>query len=214
MSQIKPILNVNSNFEYGDTTGFTEVMTGATGAFLDRQDERGNERRQVFPPLLKSRSGYVLNGRFSRRYSIASGGDLSVRMGADPTIAVAPGMIVSVGLVYRYNGAPAVFTMELRISNAAGTPVAYAFLDASKPRYVPGNEFSYQLQVGTANIDLKDVTQSPTNYWKRLGFTVEIPAEAAFMNPEMALTGPASATVLDVGEFNMQAQDSVIHAGG
>jgi hypothetical protein len=213
MAQTRPILNVNSNFERGNIDGFTEDLTSATATFLDRRDDRKNPKRAVFPAQFKA-SNYIHNGRFARRYSIASGGEVNLTMGADPTIAVDPGMVITVGLVYRYNSAPAVFAMEIRISNAAGDPIAYVFLDSARPRYVPGNPFPYQLQVGATAVDLKDVNQDPTDYWERLGFTIEIPAEAAFMNPLMALTGPASATILDVGEFSMQPLDDRIHAGG
>ncbi len=232
MSQLKPILNVNSNFERGNTDGFTENLTSATAAFLDRQEDRINPKRRVFPnmvgltepagslpayatgALLKSRSDYILNGRFSRRYSIASGGDIELIMEADPNVPVDPGMVVSVDWVYRYTGAPAVFTMEIRVSNAAAVAVGYAVLPAGAPRYVPGNEFNYVWQVAHENVNIGDTNQAPINDWQRIGFSVEIPMEAAFLTPTARLTGPASATVLDVGEFSVQALDSVVHAGG
>ncbi len=210
MSQGRLILNVNSNFERGNTNGFGETLTSAVGSFLDRQDPRSNPKRRVFPNLLKSRSDYILNGRFSRRYSIASGGDIVV---VAETIPVEPGMKVSVDLVYRYNGAPAVFTMEINGSDAVGK-IAFATLPTDAPRYVPGNQFSYSWDGTSGVVDLKDTNQNSVDYWARIGFAVEIPTGVIQMDPTLSLTGPASATVLDVGEFSVQALDSVIHAGG
>ena len=214
MSQLKPILNVNSNFERGNTDGFTEVLSvGATGSFLDRQDERGNPKRQVFTHLLKSRSDYIFNGRFSRRYSIDAAGDIELVMGADPTVAVEPGMVVAVDLVYRYDGTPAVFTMQIIASDGVTPLHAVQPAEAVVP-YSPGRPFSYIWDATPGTVDLKDPNQGPTELWTRIGFTVEIPMSVNFLNPTLALTGPASATVLDVGEFSVQALDSVIHAGG
>ena len=209
MSQLKQILNVNSNFERGNTNGFTETLTGATGSFLDRRDDRINPKRQVFTPLLKSRSDYIFNGGFSRRYSIASGGDIELVMGADPTVPVEPGMLLAVGLVYRYDDTPAVFTLDI----LAGATPLHAVPAAGEAPNTPGEPFSYTWEAAGV-ITLNDANQGPTELWTRIGFTVEIPMGVNFLNPTLALTGPASATVLDVGEFSLQALDSLIHAGG
>lgn len=216
MSQLKPILNVNSNFELADpatptvVTGFTETLSaGVTGSFLDRQDERGNPKRKVFTQLLKSRSDYIFNGRFSRRYSIVASGDIDLAMGATPTVPVAPGMVVAVGLVYRYNDTPVTFTLDI----LAGATPLHAVPAGGEAPNTPGEPFPYTWETAGV-ITLNDANQGPTELWTRIGFTVEIPPEVAFINPTLVLVGPASATVLDVGEFSVQALDSVIHAGG
>lgn len=226
MSQLKPILNVNSNFERGNTNGFTEGLTSATASFLDRRDARINPKRRAFPNiqvegtpglpayqtgnLLKSRSDYIFNGRFSRRYTIASGGDITLSADAIP---VQPGMKVSVDLVYRYNNTPAVFTMEISGSDASGK-IAYVVRPASPPRYAPGNEFVYDWQGTTGSVNLRDGNEVAQNRWTRLGFSIEIPLAVVQIDPLVSLTGPASQTLLDVGELSVQALDSVIHATG
>ena len=209
MSQLKQILNVNSNFERGNTDGFAETLTDATGSFLDRRDDRINPKRRVFTPLLKSRSDYIFNGRFSRRYSILADGDIVLAMGDDPTVPVEPGMLVAVGLVYRYDATPAIFNLDI----LAGAAPLHAVPPAGEAPNTPGEPFSYTWEAAGV-IGLRDVNQGPTELWTRIGFTVEIPMSVNFLNPTLALTGPASATVLDIGEFSVQALDSLIHAGG
>lgn len=208
MSQLKPILNVNSNFERGNTDGFTESLTGVAGAFLDRQDDRINPKRQVITPLMKSRSAYIFNGRFSRRYTIDAAGDFELAM---DTVPVEPGQLVTVGLVWRSNDVPAVFNLRLE---GGATPV---FVSPQTPGiYLPGEAFSYTWETTTDVIDLTEPTATEAlPLWQRIGFTVEIPMEAAVFDPILLVTGPAQESVFDVGEFSVQGQLlENIHAGG
>jgi hypothetical protein len=208
MAQLKPILNVNSNFERGNTDGFTESLTGVAGAFLDRRDDRINPKRRVIEPLLKSRSAYIFNGRFSRRYTIAAAGDFELQM---DTVPVEPGQIVTVGLVWRSNDVPAVFSLRLE---GGATPVFVSPQNGGI--YLPGEAFSYIWQTTTDVIDLTEPTATEAlPLWQRIGFTVEIPMEVAVFDPHLLVTGPAQESVFDVGEFSVQGQLSEnIHAGG
>lgn len=221
MSQLKPILNRNSNFERGNTDGFTEGLTSATGSFLDVRDDRKNPKRQVFPnltglpfgstgQLLKSQSDYVLNGRFSRRYTIASGGDIALSADAIPVQA---GMKVAVDLVYRYDNTPAIFSLEISGSDASGK-IAYVIPHPGAAPNTPGEGFIYTWESSQGVITLNDANQGATNLWTRIGFSVEIPLAVIRIDPIVALTGPASATHLDVGELSVQALDSIITATG
>ncbi len=208
----RPFLNRNQNFQLGTTVGFTENLTSATGTFLNRLDPRDFPARRVFPNKTQS-TDYILNGGFSRRYSIASSGDVELVMEADPKVAVDPGMTMSIGLVRRYNATPAVETMEIRCSDAGGTPVAYAVLSVGA-RHVAGKSFVYEWQLASGNINLRDANQPAFEYWTGIGFQVDIPLEATFLTATYRLTSPASATVLDVGEFSIVALDSIITAIG
>ncbi len=216
MSQIKPILNVNSNFEFGDTTGFTEGGAGVTGSFLDRQDERGNEKRQVFPPLMKSRSDYIFNGRFSRRYSIAGGGNLTLEMDATP---VDPGMMVSIDIIFRTDspgeGTGAQIRLDGLLDDATTINAVRDISATAALLHSPGNPFNYTWQAAADTIDLTGDDTPPLDLWYHVGFTVEIPQGCVSLDPIFLYLAQAAAdNVVDVGQFSIQALDSRIHAGG
>jgi hypothetical protein len=175
---------------------------------LDRRDDRINPKRRVIQPLLKSRSAYIFNGRFSRRYTIDAAGDFILTM---DTVPVEPGQIVTVGLVWRSNDVPAVF--NLRIEGGA-TPVYVS--PQTEGINLPGEPFSYIWQTTLDAIGLTEPTGiEPLPLWQRIGFTVEIPMEVSVLDPILLVTGPAQESVFDVGEFSVQGQLSEnIHAGG
>jgi len=222
MSQGRLILNVNSNFERGNTDGFTEVLTGVAGSFLDRQDARINPKRQVITPLLKSRSDYIFNGRFSRRYSLDAGGDFTLEMDATP---VQPGMVVSIDIVFRTDSPGEGDGAQIRLdgllldastinaSRDLGNP---PFVPLDSPiLYAPGNPFNYTWQAAADLVDLTGDDTPPLELWYHLGFSVEIPQGCVSLDPIFFYAGQAAAAnVVDVGQFSIQALDSRIHAGG
>lgn len=216
MSQLKQILNVNSNFERGNTDGFTEGLTGATGDFLDRRDARINPKRQVFPPLLKSRSDYIFNGRFSRRYSLDAGGSFTLEMDATP---VEPGMVVSVDIIFRTDspgeGTGARLRIDALLDDATTINAVRDVSDTAPLLHLPGNQFNYTWQVTGDPIEITAVDSPPLELWYHVGLTVEIPQGCVSLDPIFLYVGQAAAAnVVDVGQFSIQALDSRIHAGG
>lgn len=209
MSQLKPIININSNFERGNAVGFVEGGSAAGDAILlDRRDDRLNPKRRVFPQLLKSRSDYIYNGRFSRRYPIPTGGNITITMNSVP---VRPGMIITFGLVFRQDYAP-----NVTIGNAprvaltgdlsgGGTMTANPVKGITE-RTIAGEPWSYIWEAAATSVALLDpLTGQPI--WYRIGFTMECPMEMETFTPVVRNNGPAAGLGnFDVGEISLQGQ--------
>lgn len=212
----KPYLNVNQFFQRGNTDGFSEAGSAAAAAqFLDRRHPREDLRRRVFPSALKS-SDYIYNGRYSRRYTIGAGENITVTMDSAP---VQPGMIITCAVQFRINfesiSSANVPRLELTGSLAGGgtltaqqTPVG-----GSTPIAV-GVPFNYLWDAATTSMRLTGL--QPVNAgipWYGVAFTMEIPPLMTTFGPILRANGPSAGSgEFDLGEFSLQAQLSVDQA--
>lgn len=224
------ILNRNSNFQFWtggipdnyNQNGFAVIQQ------LDRHLPRSHPYRQVFPKKLKAHD-LVQNGDFALRFFDGSGGDDGAVQ--TPSVAVAPGMEISVSIMYRYDAVPG-DNVQLRLvlyDDIAQTteiarvrqPVSANVEGTIPPKLVThmiGNPASYELAVGDATAAV--VVDDPSGpslrppYWRRHGVSFEVPAGVGAMTAEFVWTGATIGDACDVDDFRIEALNSRVHAGG
>ena len=220
MSQTRPIINRNYNFE-SFTGALPDAFTvaSATGPTLQllRTDPREHPLRRVFPKKFKS-SDYIFDGPGSFRWQAAAADSLTVDI---VDLPVEPGMIVSVVFVYRVDQDLSSFSLVVNPKTAVGgsnlavlvkptdPPLQISATAASAERDVPGMPVKYNFRpTGQITFGLES-----NLYWTRYGTSFRIPSGAFALDLQIAADS-VGATNFDLGEFRVEALDSLMLAQG
>ncbi len=224
--QHRAILNRNHNFQFwtaGTPDNWNVTVNDGQLVQLDRHMPRLHPARKVFPKHLKA-NDLVKDGDFALRVD-ADGSSVDLEIESLP-VACAPGMNLSMSLVYRYKNIPDGLSIlwqfydDFALTNLLASPlqpVAPPLVPAqtSDARQTQGMENRFEWSSGGSEIELESGGGvGPIDYWTRYGMSVEVPAGAFGMRLTLAYSSPDPTDAFDLDDFRLEALDSRVHAGG
>lgn len=224
------VLNRNSNFQNwsgGLPLNWDTSASANTDVIqLDRHWPRGHPERALFPSQLKA-NDLVKDGDFALRLKDDGTGSMTAQLQSD-TVPCAPGQLISLSMVYRYNEETDTFVVFWTFyDDLARTTTLWSVVlppavghsglpTPPRVHQLPGNDGAYRLAAGGGSeINLNEGVAGYTEpYWIRQGFQAEVPHNAFAMDVQVNFDSLVAFGALDLDDIRFEALDSVIHAIG